>query len=131
MSGAKSYSFVALGLHLVLNFYFQIAGSYWNTQYATNGVVSQIFATGFEDASYDAEILHAVLPDGSAEIPDTSCLNRDTIMNINKGSMKIEQQFADMTHGVNNNGSYGIAQSFTDHQNILVASRRFRKQTEV
>ena len=106
-------------------------GSYWNTQYATNGVLSQVFATAFEDGSYDAELLHDILPGGNFALPDTSCLNRDTIMTINEGSKTIEQQFADITHTVNNNGSYRMSQSFSKEQNIIAASRQFRKQTEV
>ena len=104
-------------------------GSYWSTERLTNGVAAQIFATAFEDGSYDAEIIHGILPGGSAELADTSCLNRDTIRTINEGSMEIEQKFNDFAYKVNRNSSN--SGSFANQQGILVKSRQFRKQTEV
>ena len=106
-------------------------GSYWNTKYATNGVMAQIFALAFEDGSYDAELIHDLLPGSRFEIPDTTCVSRDTVMTIKEGAMKIEQQFADITHAENKNGSASSSHSFSRKQNILVTSRQFRKQTEV
>ena len=103
----------------------QIAGSYYSTERLTNGVAAQIFATSFEDGSYDAEIIHDILPGGAAELADTSCLNRDTIQSVNEGSIKIEKQFADFTSPSDTNNP------ISKQQGILVSSRQFRKQTEV
>ena len=101
-------------------------GSYWNTDRLTNGVAAQISATGFEDGSYDAEILHDILPGGGAELADTSCLNLETIATIAEESSKIEQQFYDIKKSNNNDGL-----SFAKQQKIHVFSRQFRKQMEV
>ena len=104
-------------------------GSYWNTERLTNGVAAQIFATAFEDGSYDAEIIHGILPEGDAALADTSCLNRDTIRTVNEGSMKIDQMFDDISYNDKSNDSDAI--SFSSRQGVLVQSRQFRKQTEV
>ena len=104
-------------------------GSYWNTERLTNGVAAQIFATAFEDGSYDAEIIHGILPEGDAALADTSCLNRDTIRTVNEGSMKIDQMLNDISYNNKSNGSGAI--SFSSRQGVLVQSRQFRKQTEV
>ena len=101
-------------------------GSYWNTDRLTNGVAAQISATGFEDGSYDAEILHDILPGGGAELADTSCLNRDTIATINEESSKMEQQFYDIVRS-----NYNDELLFAKWQRIHVSSRQFRKQMEV
>ena len=105
---------------------FQIMGSYWNTDRLTNGVAAQISATGFEDGSYDAEILHDILPGGGAELADTSCLNLETIATIGEESSKIEQQLYDIEKSNNNDGLL-----FAKQQKIYVSSRQFRKQMEV
>ena len=102
-------------------------GSYWSTERLTNGVAAQVFATAFEDGSYDAEIIHGILPGGDAELADTSCLNRDTIRTINEGSLEMEQNFNGFGYNENRNSS----NSFSNQQGILVKSRQFRKQTEV
>ena len=101
-------------------------GSYWNTDRLTNGVAAQISATGFEDGSYDAEILHDILPGGGAELADTSCLNLETIATIGEESYHIEQQFYDIKKSSNNDGLL-----FAKQQKIYVSSRQFRKQMEV
>ena len=107
----------------------QIAGSYYSTERLTNGVAAQISATAVEDGSYDAEIIHDILPGGAAELADTSCLNRDTIRSVNEGSIKLEKQFADFTQpSINNNSTFS---SVSKQQGILITSRQFRKQTEV
>ena len=105
---------------------FQIMGSYWNTYRLTNGVAAQISATGFEDGSYDAEILHDILPGGGAELADTSCLNLENIATINEESSKLEQQFSDIARPNYNNDLL-----FSKRQKINVSSRQFRKQMEV
>ena len=101
-------------------------GSYWNTDRLTNGVAAQISATGFEDGSYDAEILHDILPGGGAELADTSCLKLETIATIGEESSKIEQQLYDIEKSNNNDGLL-----FAKQQKIYVSSRQFRKQMEV
>ena len=101
-------------------------GSYWNTDRLTNGVAAQISATGFEDGSYDAEILHDILPGGGAELADTSCLNPETIVTINEESLKLEQQFSDIVRP-----NYNDDLLFAKRQKIHVSSRQFRKQMEV
>ena len=101
-------------------------GSYWNTDRLTNGVAAQISATGFEDGSYDAEILHDILPGGGAELADTSCLNLESKATIDEESYKIEQQFYDIQKSSNNDGLL-----FAKKQKIHVSSRQFRKQMEV
>ena len=109
----------------------QIAGGYWNTQYATNGVLAQIFATAFEDASYDAELLYDILEGGSFSLPDTTCLNRDTIDAIYDDSTTIERQLLNITSTKNNNNYSGGSPSVSKAQKILTDTRGFRKRTEV
>ena len=93
-------------------------------------MAAQIFATGFEDGSYDAEIIHDILPGGGAELADTSCLNKDTTIAIHESSTKLQRQFNAFTHPANA-GNQSESLSFAKQQAILVASRQFRKQTEV
>ena len=92
-------------------------------------MLARIFATAFEDGSYDAEIIHGIFPDGDAALADTSCLNRDTIRTINDGSVAIDQKLNDALYNINSNRSDLF--SFSGRQGILVQSRQFRKQTEV